>query len=204
MGSIGGSIYIAPTIYCLSRATITSYSPTEFLVTIVNDSGSDGEVAGREWLTNDNVIYEFSAIVNDTLLEFTNITAVIHAAFTTTTIQLRIEKSQFAAELQSSLIGANIVNPGALIIFYGTSGNRQGIYLTALGGMEAGPFIDIVDDALNLTYTPKVRLGRLDGIYDPEFSIADNLSGYGLYSQNAYLKGQLMLPGVGITNQEDI
>lgn len=200
ISSIGGSIYIAPTIYCLSRATITSHSATEFLVTIVNDSGNAAEVAGRSWSVNDGIIYEFSAVVNDRLVEFTNIRGVIHAAFTDTTIQLRINKDQFIEELRTSLIGTNIVNPGALIIFYGTSGNRQGIYLTALGGMEAGPFIDIVDDVIDLTYTPKVRMGRLDGIYDPVFS-ASNLSGYGLYSQNAYLRGELVLPNAGITNQ---
>ena len=53
------------------------------------------------------------------------------------------------------------------------------------------------------TPEPKVRLGRLDGIVDANFP-SINLNGYGLYSQNAYLRGQLILPGAGITNQSTV
>ena len=43
----------------------------------------------------------------------------------------------------------------------------------------------------------KARLGNLSGITDSEFGAID---GYGLYSDNAYLKGSILLPDAGITN----
>jgi hypothetical protein len=44
-----------------------------------------------------------------------------------------------------------------------------------------------------------VRLGNLKGIKDPLFS-NQSLQGYGLYSNNAYLTGELILPQAGISN----
>jgi microcystin-dependent protein len=78
---------------------------------------------------------------------------------------------------------------------------EKGITLVSLGGESQGhlildatseysPFLDIItrtgtdwDDT-----EVKVRLGNLSGITDPELG---TLSGYGLYSDNAYLKGEL-------------
>lgn len=53
-----------------------------------------------------------------------------------------------------------------------------------------------------LVFLPKVRLGNLEGLNDARFGVG-HIGGYGLYSQNAFLSGQVMLPGVGITNQMD-
>jgi len=60
---------------------------------------------------------------------------------------------------------------------------------------QYAPFIDayIRTGPNQLDYSLKARLGRLDGISDSHFG---NLSGYGLYSENAYLKGKLVVgPG---------
>ena len=71
--------------------------------------------------------------------------------------------------------------------------SRQGVvYLTS--DDSAAPFIDIVD---NISYHSdwntagkiKARLGKLTGITDTDFGGA--LSGYGLYSHNVYLKGNI-------------
>jgi hypothetical protein len=72
--------------------------------------------------------------------------------------------------------------------------NRQGsVYIT--GDESGAPFIDVIDgvDAiskLGTIETIKARLGNLTGITDPDFGA---LTGYGLYSQNAYLKGDMIL-----------
>ncbi len=72
------------------------------------------------------------------------------------------------------------------------SSRRGVVYLTS--DDSAAPFIDIVD---NISYHSdwnsagaiKARLGKLTGISDTDFGGA--LSGYGLYSTNVYLKGNI-------------
>ncbi|VTP97588.1 hypothetical protein [Sphingobacterium daejeonense] len=69
--------------------------------------------------------------------------------------------------------------------------NRQGaVYLTASD--NGAPFIDVIDGVTNasLTNKTKVRLGKLDGIVDPDLGA---LSGYGLYANSAYIKGKLIV-----------
>ena len=78
-----------------------------------------------------------------------------------------------------------------------TDTDRQGsIYLTA--DDSNAPCIDVKNgvttfsgstNAFNSFNTTKVRLGRLSGITDPDYGV---LSGYGLYSDNVYLKGGIV------------
>ena len=70
---------------------------------------------------------------------------------------------------------------------------RQGvIYLTS--DDSNSPFIDIkadIDSYSDWTgATPKVRLGKLDGITDSD--LGGSLSGFGLYSNNIFLKGKIV------------
>lgn len=62
-----------------------------------------------------------------------------------------------------------------------TSVGDNGPYLDVMRGMKTNP-----DDAL------KVRLGRLDGVRDEGFG-EEQPSGYGLYAQNAFLRGRFVL-----------
>ena len=74
---------------------------------------------------------------------------------------------------------------------------RQGVvYLTS--DDSAAPFIDIVDGvnsftAWNSASVARVRVGKLTGISDSAFGGA--LSGYGLYGNNVYLRGQIVVTG---------
>lgn len=86
-----------------------------------------------------------------------------------------------------------------------TNTSRQGsVIITADGiapdAVDLPPYIDVkdgVDSFDGFFYgLPKVRLGKLDGITDPDFGA---LEGYGLYGQNVYLKGTMR-----ISNPEDI
>jgi len=63
--------------------------------------------------------------------------------------------------------------------------------------------MDVYDDSEDNTVKPAVRIGNLSGVTDSNFP-EGTLTGYGLYSSNAYLRGQLMLPGAGITNQTEL
>jgi hypothetical protein len=73
-----------------------------------------------------------------------------------------------------------------------TDTTRQGtIYLTS--DDSNAPFIDILDgvqahSGWNASGNVKVRLGKLSGITDAYFG---TLSGYGLYSDNVYLRGSI-------------
>tara|TARA_R110000822_G_scaffold174542_12_gene314198 strand:- start:145 stop:2448 length:2304 start_codon:yes stop_codon:yes gene_type:complete len=74
-----------------------------------------------------------------------------------------------------------------------SNADRQGIiYLTS--DDTNSPFIDIKSDIDSYSdwtgSTPKVRLGKLNGITDSD--LGGNLSGFGLYSNNIFLKGKIV------------
>jgi hypothetical protein len=76
------------------------------------------------------------------------------------------------------------------------STRRGAIYLTS--DDSNAPFIDIVDglashDDWGSAGVRRVRLGKLSGISDPAFG--GTLPGYGLYANNVYLKGQIVVTG---------
>jgi hypothetical protein len=76
--------------------------------------------------------------------------------------------------------------------------DRQGsVYLTA--DDSGAPYIDIIDQIsshsdFNTQGTIKVRLGDLDGIVDESVGL-NTSSVYGLYTDSAYLKGNLIVGG---------
>jgi hypothetical protein len=90
------------------------------------------------------------------------------------------------------VVGDEMVRLGSI-----TDTTRQGsIYLTS--DDSNAPFIDIVNEVTshaewNQAGKIKARLGKLSGITDAAFG--GNLSGYGLYSDNVYLKGQIVVTG---------
>ena len=76
-----------------------------------------------------------------------------------------------------------------------TDTTRQGsIYLTA--DDSNAPYIDIINDIAshadwNTAGKIKARVGRLTGITDSDFG--GNLQGYGLYGNNVYLRGRMII-----------
>ena len=89
--------------------------------------------------------------------------------------------------LKGSGYAAEDWKKGTTIVSTGETGEG---YLILDASSEYSPFLDIIArdgsawDDVNL----KVRLGNLAGITDPDIGA---LSGYGLYSDNAFLKGEL-------------
>lgn len=79
---------------------------------------------------------------------------------------------------------------GTAVVGYGASG-EGGIVLDAV--TANGPFMDIFTHAGSpwSALTTKVRVGNLAGITDVEL----NPTGYGFYSDNAYLRGDLLAGG---------
>ena len=87
---------------------------------------------------------------------------------------------------ENNVDGFDFVRVGNL-----TDTDRQGaLYLTASD--SDAPFLQVIDEVDTFTIgvdNQKVRLGKLDGINDP--AVGGALTGYGLYTDNAYLKGSI-------------
>lgn len=92
----------------------------------------------------------------------------------------------------SPAVGHDFVRLGN---FYDTT--RQGsVYITS--DDSAAPFIDIVDGVSSHTTwnsagVVRVRVGKLTGVSDSNFG--GPLAGYGLYGNNVYLRGQIVVTG---------
>jgi hypothetical protein len=81
---------------------------------------------------------------------------------------------------------------GSTIVNYGQSGSG-GLFMTS--SEDDSPYLDILTHSGSpwSTISTKVRLGNLEGITDGDFG--GSLSGYGLYADNVYLKGKMIITG---------
>lgn len=206
ISSVGGSLYIAPTIYVETESGIISASNVNntYNVTWTLPYTSLTNINGRDWSIGDIIKIDGEIIILNSLgivdkkLKLSGIDGkIIRATGNPIKITVQFNTDKYNS---SDLVG-NKFNPGSVLILYGTNKKRHGLYLTAAGANS--PFIDVYDDSEDNTIKPAVRIGNLSGIVDSNFPSA-SLQGYGLYSSNAYLRGQLMLPGAGITNQETV
>ncbi|RXQ87188.1 hypothetical protein EO244_16645 [Ancylomarina salipaludis] len=88
--------------------------------------------------------------------------------------------------------GTDFPEVGDEIVQWGsTVSDRQGmLYMTASD--SGAPYLDVLDgvNGANMDNKTKVRLGKLNGITDAELGGA--LTGYGLYSENVFLKGKIV------------
>ena len=217
VSAIGGSLYITPTVHMpMASGSITEEAENEIPTGYYLVSWDYGETfttevsgaGGRAWKVGDEVRLEGIVVKTngETVLQqidITNATAFI-ASIEGNNVTARVPISQ--SQLTTSLTDGHFIE-GTLLIFYGTKLEGQdelqksGIYLTAVD--TEGPFIDVYDIKGETETMPAVRMGRLSGIKDMNFG-ANSLSGYGLYSTNAYLTGQLTLPNAGVSNQSII
>lgn len=80
--------------------------------------------------------------------------------------------------------------------------DRQGaLYLTSSD--SNAPYMDVLDGVNSASFAgkTKVRIGRLDGITDPDLG---TLSGYGLYTENGYFKGKITVTGGNAATKADV
>jgi len=84
-------------------------------------------------------------------------------------------------------LGASDWNKGTTVVSTGATGDG---YLVLDATSAYSPYMDVIarDSGVWNDVTTKVRLGNLAGINDVDLG---PLTGYGLYSENAYLKGEL-------------
>lgn len=203
ISSVGGSLFIAPTFYTddYSSNIIVSdqNSPNTYQVTWSLKDTISNTFGGKPITENSFLLIDGDVIINETINHLTNILAVIKK------IPKESEPLELIVEFhyEDILLAGKRFQPGTTIVLYGTPEARNGLYLTATG--PNAPYIEIYNNfeaTENLTTIPAVRLGNLQGIRDSQFAATgENLSGYGLYSNNVFLSGELALPHAGITNQ---
>ncbi len=205
---VGGNLYVAPTVYMQSSSDEIieieieeeeNYIPEGeyYEITWPNNYSNTNSINGKDWLAGDEILFEGELLIDSNIRTYNSIIGYIKET-PDTEITILIPISSIPDTLTE-----HSFYPGAIIIFYGRQGNRQGLYLTSSGdSLEEGPFLDVFDYNSDTT-PPAVRLGNLAGIVDSNF-YTEHLTGYGLYASNAYLRGQLMLPNAGITNQTEI
>ena len=177
ISAISGSLYIAPSIVFNEDVIVENG-----IFTIVGDANTNWQINSEVILNcvSDNQVYD-------------NISAIV-TGFDDTTITFQVT--------DSALLNATL-QAGGNVILIGDDTSKKYIYLNA--NHTNGPFIDVQNyiSSDSKDTLPQVRVGNLSGIIDEYFS-ETNLEGYGLYSQNAYLRGQMVLPKVGITNQDKV
>ncbi|PPK98223.1 hypothetical protein CLV26_1221, partial [Parapedobacter indicus] len=114
-----------------------------------------------------------------------------------------ISTSSFSFTL-TMLDGGGFPEPGDDVVRMGnvTNTSRRGaLYLTASD--DNAPYIDVIDGvtSASLDGKTKVRMGKLDGIVDPDMGA---LTGYGLYAQNAYITGKIQVTaGSNVPTREE-
>lgn len=113
--------------------------------------------------------------------------------------------SQAIFDIEKPLLaGGSVPEAGDNVFQFGSSvAGRQGLlYMT--NSDSGAPYLDVLDDvnSPNLDGKTKVRLGKLDGIVDGSLGA---LSGYGLYAQNAFLKGKFIVQsGSNVYTKSDV
>ena len=196
ISSIGGSLYVAPTIY-FDYNSDPIYKQDGKWRALFKISWKQGDnINGRSWEPGDLVKISGTLIKEQNKIELDNIDGYIDYFKKNGENYLGII---FNYEIENG-ISNYIFIPGTMIILHGSNNKRYGLYLTAAD--KDGPYIDVYQDDDDNVTKPAVRIGNLQGIVDSNFP-TNSLQGYGLYSSNAYLRGQLMLPGAGITNQNN-
>lgn len=211
ISSIGGNLYIAPTIYLETKSYLISFNDItqQYEATWVLPYNNLSSINGRTWKKGDIIKFDGEIILNDgSVLQLSGINSEI----VKTTEKIQQQETETISEGTETTItigfnySINIVDlffePGAILVLYGSDGVRYGLYLSA---SDAGsPYLDVYSNSITENQPiPAARLGNLEGIIDTSFQ-EGALTGYGLYSSNAYLRGKLILPSAGITNQNEI
>ena len=101
-----------------------------------------------------------------------------------------------------SEFGGCVPEVGDECVLMGNTSNPKRQNMLSMAATDDGqPRFDVLDkiDKKSFDGSLRARLGSLDGIKDDYFPADDQPSGYGLYCDNAYIKGKLLL-----SNGEDI
>lgn len=213
VNTMGGDLYLAPTYYDYEN-TVKLYGGNNeepFVFAIKVDKNTFERDIWGIYSENDySTIETFNEIIK-TKSALEEITKYVRVKFNLLTINDNISTEYNNQEGRLYKVLGNEDNYYFYIYFDSSESlavNREkisnfsialitgcGINLTA--GAILGPAVIITDISRNGRVV--TQLGRLGGVNDDYFG---ELTGYGLYAQNAYLTGKLYLPNGGITNED--
>lgn len=198
ISSVGGSLYVAPTLYTTKYSLpITKLADKSYQIKWELDTTLKTAFGNKILADGYYLLLDGNVLINNQIHHISNIFIIV------TDVENAASDKTLTATFESELeLEGKYFEPGAAIVLYGTDTTREGLYLTAMGADS--PYLEIYsNDPAELQPVPAARLGNLSGIVDAHFaSVSGKLEGYGLYSSNAYLRGQLMLPSAGVTNQK--
>lgn len=202
--AIGSSLYISPTIICSPSATvaITAISGNTVTAAIIDSTTIKSDsLGGVQWTQYSKI--KISGKIGDVILEDSitvdsgaqirgTCNGVLTAKMNTTAgrINCTFTCSQ-ASSLSVKTYSASEISDLRIMIYEkgvdSTTSYPVGIFLTGYGA-DNDSYLDIYQGEDSRT-KPRVRLGKLSGL-DSSLKIADNnFSGFGLFADNAYLKG---------------
>lgn len=193
VSAVGGSLYISPTVYFTERSiSVAGFDDAE--ATNIKITFNQGANDFTKFNINSPVLLNF---ITNNGQEYNNIKGAIASLDKEATAESQKTITITIAKTAVKISTFESIEPGCMMASTGTESQSTYILLSA-----TGPYIELNTAQLNQTMTmPCVRLGSLEDIRDNDFG---KLDGFGLYSTNAYLRGQVILPNAGITNQTEI
>lgn len=211
VNTMGGDLYLAPTYYDYEN-TVKLFdgetSPQVFVIEI-SKTTFDREIwsKGEAKLLSDFNTIITSASSLDNIKEYVNVKFNLLTIIDNSSVEYNNNEGRLYRVTDNekyyfyiyynSTEKLNIVNKDKISNFSIALTTGCGINLTA--GATLGPAIIITDISKNGQII--TQLGRLGGVIDPYFG---ELTGYGLYGQNAYLTGKVYLPNAGITDENRV
>ena len=208
VNTMGGDLYLAPTYYDYEN-TVKLFdgetSPQVFAIEI------DKTTFNREiWSKGEaKLLSDFGTIITsasslDNIKEYVNVKFNLLTIIDNSSVEYNNNEGRLYRVTDNekyyfyiyynSTEKLNIVNKDKISNFSIALTTGCGINLTA--GATLGPAVIITDISKNGQII--TQLGRLGGVIDEYFG---ELTGYGLYGQNAYLTGKVYLPNAGITDE---
>lgn len=188
--NLGGTFMVSPSFICTegsTSVTVSAISGSEVTFVIKdNVTLTKTEIATASWVLNSQI--KLSGKIGNAILANATgtITKSVDTNNHTITVKVDVGSSAVGNFTVNTTYSGSQVSKLALMMFRNASGYRLGIYLESYSSENKKPVINIFDGS---DTNPKVVLGKLDGT--PKIN---NISptGYGLYSDNAFLKGTII------------
>lgn len=188
--NLGGTFMVSPSFICTegsTSVTVSAISGSEVTFVIKDNATlTKTEIATASWVLNSQI--KLSGKIGNAILANATgtITKSVDTNNHTITVKVDVGSSTVGNFTVNTTYSGNQVSKLALMMFRNASGYRLGIYLESYSSENKKPVINIFDGSGT---DPKVVLGKLDGT--PK---VNNVSptGYGLYSDNAFLKGTII------------
>ena len=188
--NLGGTFMVSPSFICTegsTSVTVSAISGSEVTFVIKDNATlTKTEIATASWVLNSQI--KLSGKIGNAILANATgtITKSVDTNNHTITVKVDVGSSTVGNFTVNTTYSDSQVSKLAFMMFRNASGYRLGIYLESYNSENKKPVINIFDGSGT---DPKVVLGKLDGT--PK---VNNISptGYGLYSDNAFLKGTII------------